>query len=74
MNADPRDPRAAVWLAVAQLCSADEQKSAAKYSPAFVDALGQVVYAQAETMAADLESFAKHAKRAKVSVDDVKVR
>ncbi|KAJ2777657.1 MHF histone-fold complex component [Coemansia javaensis] len=74
MNADPRDPRAAVWLAVAQLCSADEKKTAVRYSPAFVDALSHVVYAQAETMGGDLECFAKHARRAKVTVDDVKVR
>ncbi|KAJ1939690.1 hypothetical protein GGF37_004295, partial [Kickxella alabastrina] len=44
-----------------------------KFSPTFVDALSHVVFSQAETMGADLECFAKHAKRAKISVDDVKL-
>ncbi|KAI8325900.1 hypothetical protein GQ54DRAFT_330485 [Martensiomyces pterosporus] len=74
MNADSNDARASVWFAVAQLCNEDEKKTGAKYSPTFVDALSQVVYAQAETMALDLECFAKHAKRAKISVDDLCAR
>ncbi|PIA16112.1 hypothetical protein COEREDRAFT_8770 [Coemansia reversa NRRL 1564] len=73
MNTDASDPRAAIWLAVAQLCSADENMSATKFTPAFVDALSRVVLSQAETMASDLECFARHAKRAKISVDDVKL-
>ncbi|KAJ2680526.1 MHF histone-fold complex component [Coemansia spiralis] len=72
MNADTNDAHAAIWFTVAQLCNEDEKKSSVKFSPAFVDALSQVVYSQTETMGVDLEHFAKHAKRAKISVDDVK--
>ncbi|ORX73231.1 hypothetical protein DL89DRAFT_265369 [Linderina pennispora] len=73
MNADSNDPRASVWLAVAKLCSEDETSSGVSYSPTFVEALSHVVYAQAETMGGDLECFAKHARRTKISVDDVKL-
>ncbi|KAJ1995958.1 MHF histone-fold complex component [Coemansia sp. RSA 1358] len=73
MNADTNDAHAAIWFTVAQLCNEDEKKSSVKFSPAFVDALSQVVYSQTETMGVDLEHFAKHAKRAKISVDDVKL-
>ncbi|KAI7830024.1 kinetochore component CENP-S-domain-containing protein [Kickxella alabastrina] len=73
MNTDMNSARAAVWYAVAQLCDEDESKTGTKFSPTFVDALSHVVFSQAETMGADLECFAKHAKRAKISVDDVKL-
>lgn len=67
------DTRAAVWLTVAQLCADDEARTGTKYAPAFVEALCHVVCSQTETMGADLECFAKHGKRSKISVDDVKL-
>ncbi|KAJ2543186.1 hypothetical protein GGF49_002269 [Coemansia sp. RSA 1853] len=65
----PTDPRAAVWMAVARRCADDERE----FSPAFVDALSQVAAGVAETLGRDLGAFARHAKRAKVSVDDVRL-
>ncbi|KAJ2221410.1 MHF histone-fold complex component, partial [Coemansia sp. RSA 485] len=49
------------------------QATGTRFSATFVDALSQVVFAQAETVGADLECFAKHAKRAKISTEDVKL-
>ncbi|KAJ2160551.1 MHF histone-fold complex component [Coemansia sp. RSA 552] len=71
--ADVNDPRSALWLAVAQLCQREEQASGTCFAPAFVDALAHVVGAQAETTGADLECFANHAKRAKITTDDVRL-
>ncbi|KAJ1720669.1 hypothetical protein LPJ53_004730 [Coemansia erecta] len=73
MNTESSSARSAVWFAVAQLCAHDESETGTAFSATFVDALSQVVFAQAEAMGADLELFAKHAKRAKISVDDVKL-
>ncbi|KAI9319030.1 kinetochore component CENP-S-domain-containing protein [Dichotomocladium elegans] len=39
----------------------------------FVASLAHVVYSQAETMALDLEAFARHARRSTIAMDDVKV-
>ncbi|KAJ1845397.1 hypothetical protein LPJ70_002520 [Coemansia sp. RSA 2708] len=56
-------------MAVARSCQEDD----AAFSPAFVDALAHVAGAVAETLGRDLESFARHGKRAKVSVEDVRL-
>ncbi|KAJ2818126.1 hypothetical protein IWW50_005928 [Coemansia erecta] len=66
---DATDPRAGMWMAVARCCS----EADGEFSPAFVDALGHVAAGVAETLGRDLESFARHAKRAKVSVEDVRL-
>ncbi|KAJ1647178.1 MHF histone-fold complex component [Coemansia asiatica] len=74
MNTESTSARSAMWFAVAQLCSHDEHKNGTRFSPTFVDALSQVVFSQAEILGADLECFAKHAKRAKISTEDVKLQ
>ncbi|KAF9352856.1 hypothetical protein BGX26_009354 [Mortierella sp. AD094] len=42
-------------------------------TPQLIASLAELVYAQAETLGRDLETFSKHAKRSTVNVDDVKV-
>ncbi|KAJ2454716.1 hypothetical protein EV183_001300 [Coemansia sp. RSA 2336] len=63
------DPRAAVWMAVARRC----RESNSQFSAAFVDALAQAAVLVAENLGRDVESFARHARRAKVSVEDVRL-
>ncbi|KAF9172271.1 hypothetical protein BGX21_005171 [Mortierella sp. AD011] len=42
-------------------------------TPQLIASLAELVYAQAETLGRDLETFSKHAKRSTVNVDDVKL-
>lgn len=42
-------------------------------TPQFIAGLSELVWAQAETLAQDLESFAKHAGRGKITTEDVKL-
>ncbi|EGF80430.1 hypothetical protein BATDEDRAFT_24998 [Batrachochytrium dendrobatidis JAM81] len=63
--------RVLIRKAIMDAISRDHPKI--QVTPEFVYALGEVVVRHAELMGADLESFAKHAKRSVISVDDVKL-
>ncbi|KAI7886262.1 hypothetical protein K492DRAFT_203352 [Lichtheimia hyalospora FSU 10163] len=65
--------KAAIWRAVDQIARAEAEKMGKTLSQAFVSSLADIVYAQAVTMATDLEVFAKHGRRSTISMDDVKL-
>ncbi|KAI9007311.1 kinetochore component CENP-S-domain-containing protein [Gaertneriomyces semiglobifer] len=64
---------AAVHYTVAKICEEEGATDDVKASPHFLHALSLIVMSHAETMATDMEAFAKHAKRSTISVDDVKL-
>ncbi|KAI7864201.1 kinetochore component CENP-S-domain-containing protein [Spinellus fusiger] len=67
----PKKVETAMWYFVEQIAQREAESLNKTVTPDFVATLADVVYKQAETMAMDLESFSKHAKRSTVSMDDV---
>ncbi|CDH60416.1 predicted protein [Lichtheimia corymbifera JMRC:FSU:9682] len=65
--------KAAIWRTVDQIARAEAEKMGKTVSQGFVSSLADIVYAQAVTMATDLEMFAKHGRRSTISMDDVKL-
>ena len=78
--------KAAIWHYAKQIVEEESETLQTTATPQFVSALADLVYAQArtiprqerrrlisESVALDLESFALHAKRSVVNVEDVKV-
>ncbi|KAI9243724.1 kinetochore component CENP-S-domain-containing protein [Phascolomyces articulosus] len=63
----------AIWEAVNQIAEQEAAKIGKTVSNEFVASLADVVYKQAEIMATDLESFARHGKRSTISMEDVKL-
>ncbi|KAF8930445.1 Centromere protein S [Dissophora ornata] len=78
MNDNEEEPRerlkAAVWYIVGEICESQRADLNVVITPQLVASLAEVVFAQAESLGKDLETFSKHAKRSTVNVDDVKVR
>ncbi|GAB5590912.1 Centromere protein S [Umbelopsis nana] len=77
--------KSAVWYTVGRIAEAEgivvlphseslgSENTGKTASPQFIASLADVVYKQMETLAMDVEMFARHAKRSTVSMDDVKV-
>ncbi|KAI9240043.1 hypothetical protein MVEG_10271 [Podila verticillata NRRL 6337] len=65
--------KAAVWLAVGEICESQKSGLNIVITQQLIASLTDVVFTQAELLGKDVESFAKHAKRTTVSVDDVKL-
>ncbi|KAI8374587.1 kinetochore component CENP-S-domain-containing protein [Radiomyces spectabilis] len=65
--------RNAVWENVDQITRQEAASAGKTVSPEFVASLTDVVFKQMETMATDLEAFAKHGKRSVISMEDVKL-
>ncbi|KAG2225422.1 hypothetical protein INT45_010058, partial [Circinella minor] len=63
----------AIWEAVNQIAQQEAAKIGKTVSTEFVASLADIVYSQAETMATDLEAFARHGKRSTISMEDVKL-
>ncbi|KAI5476365.1 centromere protein S [Pseudohyphozyma bogoriensis] len=64
--------KSAIWYTVTQLVEDEEIDLGVSCSEHFVAVLSEMVFTQALTLGKDLESFANHAGRSTVGVEDVK--
>ncbi|KAM0260709.1 hypothetical protein ACHAQJ_002625 [Trichoderma viride] len=71
----PEDDRerlkSALWYAIGQIVDEESLKRNRNATPQFIGALTELVWAQLETVAIDLETFCNHAGRTTVTTDDV---
>ncbi|KAL1935412.1 hypothetical protein VTP01DRAFT_4552 [Rhizomucor pusillus] len=66
--------RTAIWYSVEQIAQHEADTIGKTLTQDFVASLADVVYKQIESMATDLEAFAKHnSKRSVINVEDVKL-
>eukprot|EP00051_Salpingoeca_urceolata_P004211 m.63490 g.63490 ORF g.63490 m.63490 type:complete len:108 (+) comp13469_c0_seq2:532-855(+) len=65
--------RAAVHYTVGQLLEHNEEEEGVTFSKLFAASLADLTYRQIGSWTADLEAFARHAKRSTVSPDDIKL-
>ncbi|KAK4695165.1 centromere protein S, partial [Lecanoromycetidae sp. Uapishka_2] len=63
--------KSALWFSIGKIVDEETLKLGVNATPQFIGALTEMVWAQIENVSSDLESFAKHAKRSTVSVEDV---
>ncbi|KAK0728143.1 kinetochore component CENP-S-domain-containing protein [Lasiosphaeria miniovina] len=75
--ADPPDEevrerlKAALWFAIGNMVDEESLRRNRNATPQFIAALTEMVWAQIENVAVDLESFSQHAGRTTVTTDDV---
>jgi len=65
--------RAAIELAVADICSEVSDNTAVKISPEVAATIAELTVDKAQRSAQDLEAFAQHAKRSNITGEDVKL-
>ncbi|CAO3689013.1 unnamed protein product [Umbelopsis vinacea] len=65
--------KSAVWYTVGRIAEAEAENIGKTASPQFIASLADVVYKQIETLALDVDMFARHGKRSTVSMEDVKL-
>jgi len=65
--------KSGIWYTVGQIVDEECMNLDTNATPQFIAALTELVYAQATTLAQDLECFANHAKRSLISTEDVKL-
>ncbi|OLN82078.1 Centromere protein S [Colletotrichum chlorophyti] len=63
--------KAALWFAVGKIVDEESIKANCNATPQFIGALTEMVWAQIESVATDLESFSRHAGRPTVQTADV---
>ncbi|KAI2623431.1 kinetochore component CENP-S-domain-containing protein [Xylaria nigripes] len=63
--------KAALWFAVAKVVEQETSRRKHDATPQFTAALTELVWAQIENVAIDLESFSRHAGRSTITTDDV---
>ncbi|KAM0435203.1 hypothetical protein ACHAPT_003293 [Fusarium lateritium] len=63
--------KAALWYAVGQIVDEQSLFRNRNATPQFIGALTELVWAQIENVATDLETFSNHAGRTTVTTDDV---
>ncbi|RMJ12095.1 hypothetical protein BHE90_011213 [Fusarium euwallaceae] len=63
--------KAALWYAVGQIVDEQSLIRNRNATPQFIGALTELVWAQIENVATDLETFSNHAGRTTVTTDDV---
>jgi len=63
--------KAALWYAIGQTVDSIALAQDLNATPHFIGALSEMVWAQIDTVAQDLESFAQHAGRATITSKDV---
>ncbi|OBZ87936.1 Centromere protein S [Choanephora cucurbitarum] len=63
----------AVWYSVSEIAKQEALSQGKTLSDAYIASLAEIVFEQMQIMANDLESFATHARRAVISMDDVKL-
>ncbi|KAI3550157.1 hypothetical protein CPAR01_08211 [Colletotrichum paranaense] len=71
-NEDERERlKAALWFAVGKIVDEESIKQNCNATPQYIGALTEMVWAQIESVATDLESFSRHARRSTVHTEDV---
>ncbi|TAQ86724.1 hypothetical protein B7494_g4959 [Chlorociboria aeruginascens] len=63
--------KAALWFSVGKIVDEEGIQLNINTTPQFIGALTEMVWTQVENVAADLESFSRHAGRTTVTTDDV---
>ncbi|KAJ9130036.1 hypothetical protein NKR19_g10069 [Coniochaeta hoffmannii] len=63
--------KAALWFAIGKMADEETLKRNRNATPQFIGSLTELVMAQIEAVAIDLESFSRHAGRTTVTTDDV---
>ncbi|KAL7913715.1 kinetochore component CENP-S domain-containing protein [Trichoderma velutinum] len=63
--------KSALWYAIGQIVDEESLKRNRNATPQFIGALTEMVWAQMENVAIDLETFCNHAGRSTVTTDDV---
>ncbi|KXJ92677.1 kinetochore component CENP-S-domain-containing protein [Microdochium bolleyi] len=63
--------KAALWFAIGKMVDEEMLKRNRNVTPQFIGALTEMVWAQIENVAIDLESFSRHAGRSTITTDDV---
>ncbi|KIM96107.1 hypothetical protein OIDMADRAFT_44857 [Oidiodendron maius Zn] len=63
--------KASLWFSVGKIVDEESLRLNANATPQFIGALTEMVWAQIENVAIDLESFARHAGRSTISPEDV---
>ena len=63
--------KAALWYAIGQTVDSVALAQDINASPQYIGGLSEMVYAQIENVARDLEAFAKHAGRTTINSQDV---
>ncbi|KAK3378423.1 kinetochore component CENP-S-domain-containing protein [Podospora didyma] len=72
VDEDPRERlKAALWFAIGKMVDEESLRKNRNATPQFIGALTEMVWAQIENVAVDLESFSQHAGRTTVTTDDV---
>ncbi|KAM3589738.1 Phosphomannomutase 1 [Umbelopsis sp. WA50703] len=65
--------KSAVWYTVGRIAEVEAENTGKTASAQFIASLADVVYKQMETLALDVEMFARHGKRSTISMEDVKL-
>ncbi|CAK7263388.1 MHF histone-fold complex component [Sporothrix epigloea] len=68
---DEQELKSALWSAVSDMVDQESIKQNRNATPQFIGALADMVWTQIESVAADLESFSRHAGRSTIMTDDV---
>ncbi|RDW94249.1 hypothetical protein BP5796_00012 [Coleophoma crateriformis] len=63
--------KAALWYSIGKIVDEETMRLNTNATPQFIGALSEMVWAQIENVAIDLESFSRHAGRMTVNTDDV---
>ncbi|KAJ9054162.1 MHF histone-fold complex component [Entomophthora muscae] len=65
--------RASIWYTVGKICEEEEDTLNATITQQFRTMLAELIYRHAETMASDIEAFAKHGRRSTANAEDIKL-
>ncbi|KAL7267257.1 MHF histone-fold complex component [Rhizina undulata] len=63
--------KSALWYSIGKIVDEESLSLELNATPQFIGALTEMVWAQLENVARDLESFARHAGRSTVNTEDV---
>ncbi|KAL2067638.1 hypothetical protein VTL71DRAFT_15734 [Oculimacula yallundae] len=63
--------KASLWFSVGKLVDEEASSLNTTATPQFIGSMSEMVWAQLENVAIDLESFARHANRSTITTDDV---
>lgn len=63
--------KAALWYSIGQMVDDESIRSNTNATPQYISALTELAWSQLESVAKDLEAFAKHAGRSQINADDV---
>jgi len=63
--------KAALWYSIGQIVDDESIRTNTNATPQYIGALTELAWSQLESVAKDLEAFAKHAGRSQINSDDV---